>query len=187
MAELQKFKPPSGATFAIVADKLFAALTSNPSKQVDVVFDVYKDISIKNIERSKRATGTKGVTYQNILPGYNVKNWNKILSVAANKAEVVRFLVGQWKEKRFRDKLNDRILYVTEEEKCWKISMMAVTLVPDAQVQPRRGRYALTLTCTARGKKVRTPRGRYRCAGAASWPRPQPRQVLLKEREGSKE
>ena len=61
-------------------------------------------------------------------------NWNKILSVAANKAEVVRFLVGQRKEKRFRDKVNDRILYVTEEEteeKCWKISMMAVTLVPE--------------------------------------------------------
>ena len=53
--------------------------------------------------------------------------------------------------------------------------------------QPRRGRYAHALTCTARGKKVCTPRGRYRCAGAASWPRPQPRQVLLKEREGSKE
>ena len=65
---------------------------------------------------------------------YNVKDWNKILSVAANKAEVVRFLVGQWKEKRFRDKVNDRILYFTEEEteeKCWKISMMAVTLVPE--------------------------------------------------------
>ena len=45
----------------------------------------------------------------------------------------MQFLVGQWKEKRFRDKVNDRILYVTEEEteeKCWKISMMAVTLVP---------------------------------------------------------
>ena len=65
---------------------------------------------------------------------YNVKNWNKILSVAANKAEVVQFLVGQWKEKRFRDKVNDRILHVTEvetEEKCWKISKMAVTLVPE--------------------------------------------------------
>ena len=50
-----------------------------------------------------------------IFFSYNVKDWNKILSVAANKAEAVRFLVGQWKEKRFRDKLNDRILYVTEE------------------------------------------------------------------------
>ena len=47
---------------------------------------------------------------------YNVKNWNNTLSVAANRAEVVRFLVGQWKEKRFCDKLNDIILYVTEEE-----------------------------------------------------------------------
>ena len=153
MAELQKFKPPSGATFSIAADKLFAALTSNPSKQVDVVFDVYKDISIKNIERSKRATCTKGVTYQNILPGYNVKNWNKILSVAANKAEVVRFLVGQWKEKRFRDKLNDRILYVTEEEKCWKISMMAVTLVPELRCNHEEADMRLLLHAQHAGRK----------------------------------
>ena len=66
-----------------------------------------------------------------IFFSYNVLNWNKVLSVAANKADVTRFLVGQWKEKPFRNKLNDRILYVTEEEKCWKISMMAVTLVPE--------------------------------------------------------
>ena len=42
--------------------------------------------------------------------------------------------MGQWKEKRYRDKVNDRILHVNEEEteeKCWKISMMAVTLVPE--------------------------------------------------------
>ena len=51
-----------------------------------------------------------------IFFSYNVKNWNNTLSVAANKAEVVRFLVDQWKENRFRDKLNDIILYVTEEE-----------------------------------------------------------------------
>ena len=33
---------------------------------------------------------------------------------------------------------------------------------------------------------MRTPRGRYGCAGAAFWPRLQPRQVLLKEGKGVK-
>ena len=74
MAVLQKFKPPPGATFSVVAKCLFVMLTSNPSKRIDIVFHVYKDISIKNAERSKRASGSKGITYQNILPGYQVKN-----------------------------------------------------------------------------------------------------------------
>ncbi|CAB4024190.1 Hypothetical predicted protein [Paramuricea clavata] len=37
MAVLQKFKPPPGATFAVVAESLFAMLTSNSSKRIDVV------------------------------------------------------------------------------------------------------------------------------------------------------
>ena len=79
MAVLQKFKPPIGATFAVVADKLFAVVTSNSSKRIDVVFDVYKAISIK---RWKRANGSVAITYHQILPGYQVKNWSKLLMSA---------------------------------------------------------------------------------------------------------
>ena len=50
MAVLHKFKPPPGATFSVVAESLFAMLTSNSSKRIDIVFDIYKDISIKNAE-----------------------------------------------------------------------------------------------------------------------------------------
>jgi hypothetical protein len=131
MAVLQKFKPPPGATFAVVAESLFAMLTSNSSKRIDIVFDIYKDISIKNAERSKRATGPVGITYKNILPGYQVKNWSKILSVSANKTELVRFLVGQWKQEQYRDKLLNKTLYVTEEETCWKISSSEARVVPE--------------------------------------------------------
>ena len=131
MAVLQKFKPPPGATFSVVAECLFAMLTSNPSKRIDIVFDVYKDISIKNAERLERASGSKGITYQNILPGYQVKNWSKILSVSSNKTELVRFLVGQWKQKQYREKLRNKTLYVTEEETCWKISSSEERVVPE--------------------------------------------------------
>ena len=68
------------------------------------------------------------------MPGFQVKSWSKILSVLPNKAEVVLFLVGQWKEKQFREKLYNRTLSVTEEEKCWKIDFTAATLVPELKI-----------------------------------------------------
>ena len=61
MAILQKFKPPVGATFHVVADRLFNTVTSNCSKRIDVVFDVYHEQSIENVERSKRASGSEGI------------------------------------------------------------------------------------------------------------------------------
>ena len=64
MALLQRFQPPTGATFLILADKIFDAVTSNPSRRVDVVFDVYFDVSIKNAERAKRSSCPEGVKYK---------------------------------------------------------------------------------------------------------------------------
>lgn len=43
MAVLQKFNPPVGATFHVVGDCLFETVTSNCSKSIDVVFDVYHE------------------------------------------------------------------------------------------------------------------------------------------------
>ena len=63
-----------GAIFTVVAGKVFDIVTSNNnSKHIDVVFDVYKDISIKNAERAKRSSGSEGVSYKNIMPGYQIK------------------------------------------------------------------------------------------------------------------
>lgn len=39
------------------------------------------------------AEGSDDVQYKNILPAYRVKSLNKLLSVAANKPEIVKFLV----------------------------------------------------------------------------------------------
>ena len=45
----------------ILADKIFDAVTSNPSRRANVVFDVYSDVSIKNAERVKRSSCPEGV------------------------------------------------------------------------------------------------------------------------------
>ena len=65
MAVLQKLKILSGATFHVVAEKVFESVTSTSSNPVDVVFDVYRDVSIKNVERSKRVSVSDGIKYKN--------------------------------------------------------------------------------------------------------------------------
>ena len=133
MAVLQKFKPPSGATFHVVADKVFEAVTGTSSKRVGVVFDVYPNQSIKNAERAKRASGTDGVRYQSILPGFKVMSWCKVLTVSSNKIEIVKFLVSQGKTEEFRRKLGERKLFVTTQDEFWKLQPTTSEQVPELQ------------------------------------------------------
>ena len=76
-----------------------------------------------NVERSKRASGSEGIKFKNILLGYKVSSWSKLLSIASNKVEIVKFLVSQWKKEEFiiRSNLGNRTLYVTIQDECWKL------------------------------------------------------------------
>ena len=51
MSVLQKSKLPSGAKFLVVAERVFEVVTITSSRCVDVVFDVYREVSIKNVDR----------------------------------------------------------------------------------------------------------------------------------------
>ena len=93
MAILQKLKLPAGATFRLVAEKVFSAVTNNTSRRIDIVFDANSDISIKNAKRSKRSARSESVKYKNILPGHPMKSWSKFLTVSSNKTELVKFPV----------------------------------------------------------------------------------------------
>ena len=94
MAVWQKLKITSGAIFKVVMDRVFELVTSTGSRRVDVVFDVYCGVSIKNVERFQGQSTSDDVQYKNILPAYKVKSWNKLLSVTGNKPEIVKFLVS---------------------------------------------------------------------------------------------
>ena len=132
MAILQKLIPPPRATFSVVAEKLFNIFTINVCNIcVDVVFDVYLDTSIKNAERLKRGSRSEGVEYKNILPRYQVKSWSKLLAIPANKSEIVKFLVNEWKKPAFRDRLAHKTMYVTLQSECWKLQRASVELVPE--------------------------------------------------------
>ena len=119
MAVLKKLRFPPGATFRTVIEQVFNLVTSTEGKRVDVVFDVYRDVSIKNVERFKKVCkAADGVKYKNILAVYVIKSWSKFLSVSSNKTELVKFLLEQWQSEELRLKLSDCTMYVTCEYEC---------------------------------------------------------------------
>ena len=117
----------------MVAERVFEMVTSTCSMRIDVLFDMYHEVSIKNVERIKRVTTSDGVQYKNILPAYTVKSCNKLLSVTANKPEIVKFLVSQWKTDASRSRLGNRIMYITIKEQCWQLDVRTCEPVPELQ------------------------------------------------------
>ncbi|KAG0716309.1 hypothetical protein GWK47_009996 [Chionoecetes opilio] len=91
------------------------------SRRIDVVFDVYKETSIKDAERANRSAGT-GIHFKNIQPGHNIQQWRKLLGSSSNKASLIKFLVEEWKKPQHREKLEGKELYVTCEQLCFKIT-----------------------------------------------------------------
>ena len=68
------------STFTEIAEALMAIVLREgaSSKQIDVVFDVYRETSIKNTERERR--GCAGNEYRNLQPDHRVRQWRKFLS-----------------------------------------------------------------------------------------------------------
>ena len=61
-------------SFAEIADVLMTMIMREgaTSRRIDVVFDVYREISIKNTEREKRG-GYSGNEYRHIQPHHKVQ------------------------------------------------------------------------------------------------------------------
>lgn len=58
----------------MVAEKVFEIVTNTCSMRIDVLFNMYHQVSIKNVERIKRVSTSNGVQHKNILPAYTVKS-----------------------------------------------------------------------------------------------------------------
>ena len=69
---------------------------------------------------------------------------------SCNKAEVVKFLVTQWKKPKFVEKLVNKSLYGTLDEKCWKIDSSGAVLVSELQCNHEEADYSSRLFFTRR-------------------------------------
>ena len=87
-------------TFAQLAKSLMSLVLHDGSQshQIDVVFDVYRDTSIKH--------------------GHNIQQWRKFLCSSCNKSSLIKLILEQWKLPKCREKPHDKLLYVTCEEVC---------------------------------------------------------------------
>ena len=121
VALVQRIKG-DGNTFAEIADGLMAMVLREgaSSKQIDVVFDVYIEKSIKNTERERRGCQA-GNEYRNLQPDHRVQQKRKFLSNPQNKKQLIGFISEEWKKEKCRRRLNWITLLVTSEETCTEI------------------------------------------------------------------
>ena len=96
--------------------------TAGRNEQIDVVFDVYQETSIKAIERTLRGSET-GLCFTNIISYYRIQQRQRLLSCEASKMKLVNFLVIKGKEPHIRKKLCEKVLYVTCSDLCFMISL----------------------------------------------------------------
>ena len=110
-------------TFSQLAESALSSIlqVGTMSQRIDVVFDVYREISIMNTERANRGADM-GIQFRNIAPGHSIQQWRKLLCSSSNKASLIKFLVNTWKQPLQREKLQEKVLYVTCEQECFKTS-----------------------------------------------------------------
>ena len=131
MALVQRLKGDH-EKFSDVADCLLNMVLheGSSSNRIDVIFDVYRENSIKNAERENRGSEC-GNEFRHIQPEHKVQGWRKFLLNPKNKKVFTMFVVKEWKKDNYRSKLANKVLFVACEEECHRISSENASLVQD--------------------------------------------------------
>jgi hypothetical protein len=113
MGIMQKVKGDN-LTFEELSDQLLASVLrlSGGSSRIDVVFDVYLELSIKEAERTLRRSD-QGIRFTNIVPGHKIQQWRRLLSCGISKMKLIQFITEQWQEPQRREQLGQKEMYVT--------------------------------------------------------------------------
>ena len=102
------------------------------SQRIDIVFDNYRDISIKSTERKRRESNSSP-KLKDITPAQIVRQWKSFLSNTENKANLIAFLVREWQKPEFTICLKNKLLHVTVEDKCFMMTNSGSHEVPSLQ------------------------------------------------------
>ena len=123
MSIVQKLKG-AHKTFGELAGTIFRKVLaeSGSSKRLDVIFDVYRKLSIKNIERVEKRGSLSAPKYKDILPNHRIQQWELFLKGSENKSSLIRFLALQWKQREYRDQLYEKEMFVAYDEECWRLT-----------------------------------------------------------------
>ena len=119
-------------TFGDIAKTVLKIVIREGDKcdRVDVVFDVYREGSIKDAERVNRGSGSV-VKFRSLATGHKVKQWRSFLSEAQAKTMLIEFTTEKCKSNESKSMIDQKTLFVTCGQKCWRIGQMGASLVND--------------------------------------------------------
>ena len=79
------------------------------SIRIDVVFDVYRDLSIKSVKGRLKSEGDS-ITFKNLSSGQKVKQFRSFLQNGQNRTRIIKFVVDLWINPSCRSKLQHKTL-----------------------------------------------------------------------------
>ena len=107
------------------------------SVRIDIVFDVYRDVSIQNAERQSRSNSVEVIVYKTLFPSQVIQRWDSFKASPVNKTNLIRFIASEWRKENILciTKLGEHntVMFITCDEECFKIMSNTVELVPELE------------------------------------------------------
>ena len=107
----------------------YALSNGSSSKRTDVVFDVYENNSIKDVEKNRQSSGK--LSMQKLLRNMEIKKWSLLLSWNGNKNKSVNFIVNQGVSNS--SLIGYKIVIVTKNREAYKIESNDCILIPELE------------------------------------------------------
>ena len=126
MALLQSIKNVP-RTFGDLAEYMLKLIirTARNTVRVDFVTDTYPELSIKNLERSKRAADGSYAVKITASAQHCPQKWAKYLALGSNKEALIKFFVTYWQNDKYADSVGDKVIFVSPKHTCYKLSKMS--------------------------------------------------------------
>ena len=94
-----------------------ALAESEGSVRIDIMFDVYKEVFIKNAEWQSRSNSVEAIVYKTLFPNQVVQQWDSFKASPVNKANLTMFIASEWRKENSlcRTKLGERntVMFIT--------------------------------------------------------------------------
>jgi len=106
--------PPNLATCGNATDALQRMILCDGVDccHIDVVFDVYREVSIKGSERERRGQ-TSDSKVIDIRAGRTIQQWKKFLASSENITHFINFVTEIWMEPDNLRKLGNKVICIT--------------------------------------------------------------------------
>ena len=126
-------------TFGDIAESIFLISTQsgNASRRKDIVFDVYKDNSIKTIELEDSGIASV-LAHGSIVVSHKIQWWRRLLRTSASKTALIKFPCQAWRYDPCPEKLGSKVLVITCGKQSFKVTKDGSEVVDELATSPQK-------------------------------------------------